>query len=402
MKTFFYRLKNIGPGAIVAAALVGPGTITTSSVAGAEYGFTLIWTLIFSVIAMIVLQEMATRLGVIGRKDLGTAFREVSRNPIIKTIIIIVIVLALGIGNSAFQSSNIIGGASGLSIITDLPIQMWSFIIGLSAGILLWFGSYKTLERVLVVAVIFMSILFTLTAIVVKPDIGAILSGAFVPSIPDGSIVLVISLIGATITPYTLFLQSSTVQERWSGGKALGQARFDIAFSLVLVGIIAIAILITAAVAFPGTGATVNNPIDMATQLEPLLGSWATIIFSIGIFAAGITSAIGAPLAGAYAISGVLGKDANLKSKHFRIIWIIIAAVGVIFASLGYRPVDLITFAQYINGAFLPIIVLVLITVMNNSKVLGKYVNKKWMNVIGSIIFIVTLILVLDSFNVFG
>jgi Mn2+/Fe2+ NRAMP family transporter len=391
-------MREIGPGAIVAAAIIGPGTVTTASKAGAQFGYALIWALMFSVIATIFLQEMSTRLGIITRKDLGIALREQFEQPILKWITILLVIAAIGIGNAAYETGNITGGSIGLATITNVSINVWGIIIGIVAGLMLWFGTYKQIEKVFIVLVIIMTLSFFITAIVVRPDIGKIFEGAFMPSVPNGSIMFVISLIGTTIVPYTLFLQSSTVQERWSGEEHLKDSRFDIIFSLIICGLISIAIVVCAAVAFP-MGSTLNNPAEMAVQLQPLLGSWAKYVFSIGIFAAGITSCMTAPLAAAYAISGALGWKRDLKSNKFRVVWIIIILIGIIFSGLGYSPTELIVFAQYANGLILPIIVLFIMFVMNNKRLLGKHVNRLWVNIAGWLIFLITLVLALKSFG---
>lgn len=399
-KGFFTKLKEVGPGAIVAAAIVGPGTITAASQAGAGFGMTLIWALVFSVIATMFLQEMSTRLGIITGKDLGTAFREQFSNPVLKFIAVTIVIAAIGVGNAAYETGNILGGASGLAIITDTPIRLWAVLLGLFIGLLLWFGNYKVIEKFFVIMVGIISLSFIITAVVIKPDIGAILSGIFVPKIPEGSIIFVISLIGTTIVPYTFFLQSATVQERWKGKEAVSEGRFDIIFSMIVVAIISVAIVVTAAGAF-SLGTNIEDPSQMAIQLQPLLGSWAKVVFAIGIFGAGATSVMSASLAAAYAISGALGWKLDLKSYKFRAIWLIIILIGVIFSGLDYSPTEIIIFAQYANGLILPIIVLFMIVVMSNSKRLGAYVNKTWMNVVAWIIFIITLVLALQSFEVF-
>ncbi|MFD1386293.1 Nramp family divalent metal transporter [Oceanobacillus sp. FSL W7-1293] len=401
MKKILLRLKNVGPGAIVAAAIIGPGTITTASQVGAQFGFILIWSLLFSVIATMVLQEMATRLGIVTRKDLGTAFREQFENPLLRMLTIILVVAAIGVGNAAYETGNIVGGAIGLTTLTGFPIQTWGVIIGISAGVLLWFGTYKILEKVFIVLIGLMVLSFLITAIVVKPDLSAIFEGAFIPAIPDGSIILVISLIGTTIVPYTLFLQSATVQERWKDKSGIGESRFDIVTSLIVVGIVTASIVITAAMAFP-LGTTIDNPAEMAIQLEPLLGSWAKYVFSIGIFAAGVTSTMTAPLGAAYAITGVFGWDRNLKSMKFRAVWMVIILIGVIFSGLGYSPIEIIVFSQYANGLILPVIVLFLLFVMNNRRMLGENVNKLWINIAGWVVFAITVLLALLSFNIIG
>lgn len=399
-KGFFTKLKEIGPGAIVAAAIIGPGTITAASQAGAGFGMALTWALVFSVIATAFLQEMSTRLGIITGKDLGTAFREQFTNPVLKFIAIGIVIAAIGIGNAAYETGNIVGGASGLAIITGTPIRIWTIVLGLLIGLLLWFGSYKVIEKFFVIMVAIISVSFVITAIVIKPDMGVILSGIFVPKIPDGSIVFVISLIGTTIVPYTFFLQSATVQEKWKDNEAVSEGRFDIIFSMVVVAIVSTAIVVTAAGAF-SIGTAIDDPAEMAIQLEPLLGSWAKIVFAIGIFGAGATSVMSASLATAYAISGALGWKLDLKSYKFRSIWAIIILIGVVFSGLNYNPTEIIIFAQYANGLILPIIVLFMIFVMSNSKRLGKNVNKTWMNVVAWIIFIITLVLALQSFGLF-
>lgn len=397
-KGFFERLKRIGPGTIVAAAIVGPGTVTTASSVGAEFGYVLIWAIVFSVVATMFLQEMSTRLGVVSRMDLGTAFRDQFQNPVFKTLTILLIISAIFIGNAAYEAGNITGGAIGIAALTNTDVGNWSIIIGVVAALLLWFGSYKAIEKVFIVLIATMSLSFVITAIVIRPDLGEIFAG-FVPQIPDGAAIIVISLIGTTIVPYTLFLQSATVQERYESKERLGDSRFDIVFSMVMVMIITVSIIVTAAVAFP-LGTNIEDPIDMANQLEPLLGSWAKYVFGIGIFAAGITSAMTAPLAAAYATTGVLGWDQNLKSYKFRAVWLFILIVGVVFAGMGYSPIQLIVFSQYANGLILPIIVLFLMFVMNNSRLLGDNTNKPWLNVVGWIIFAITLLLALNSFEI--
>src|SRR5699024_8509087 len=379
-KGFFTKLKEVGPGAIVAAAIVGPGTITAASQAGAGFGMTLIWALVFSVIATMFLQEMSTRLGIITGKDLGTAFREQFSNPVLKFIAVTIVIAAIGVGNAAYETGNILGGASGLAIITDTPIRLWAVLLGLFIGLLLWFGNYKVIEKFFVIMVGIISLSFIITAVVIKPDIGAILSGIFVPKIPEGSIIFVISLIGTTIVPYTFFLQSATVQGRWKGKEAIREGRCDIIVCMIVVAIISVAIVVTAAGAF-SLGTIIEDPSQMAIQLQPLLGSWAKVVFAIGIFGAGATSVMSASLAAAYAISGALGWKLDLKSYKFRAIWLIIILIGVIFSGLDYSPTEIIIFAQYANGLILPIIVLFMIVVMSNSKRLGAYVNKTWMNI---------------------
>ena len=381
------RLKNIGPGAMVAAAFIGPGTVTTATVTGASYGYVLMWALTFSIIATMILQEMTVRLGLVSGEGLGEALRDEFDNKIIRNISIFLVVSAVGVGAAAYETGNILGGAMGLETITGVSTQIWGPIMGIIAGLVLWSGSYKLIEKVLIGLVMFMSACFILTAIIIKPNVGAILSGMFVPGLPEGEgLTLAISLIGTTIVPYNLFLHASSVMDKWDGPEDLSEARFDTIFSILVGGLITLSIIVTAAAALHGNGTEITNAGQMAMQLEPLLGSWAKWFFAFGLFGAGFSSAATAPLAGTYATAGALGWERDLKSKKYRIVLGIILIVGVIGSALGTSPVQVIIFAQVANGILLPISAIYLIWVMNNKEKLGDYVNKKYSNVLGIIV----------------
>ncbi len=244
------RLKAIGPGALVAAAFIGPGTVTTASVIGAEYAYLLVWTIAFSILATIVLQEMSARLGLITQEGLGEAFRDEFDNPVPQAITVTLVVSAIGIGTAAFQTGNIVGGAAGLSTITGINENVWGPVIGLVAAGLLWTGNYKLIERVFVGLVGIMGTAFLLNALMVRPDLGS-LTGGLVPTVPEGSAYLIAGLVGTTVVGYNLFLHASTVQERWDGPEDLAECRADTIGMIVVGGIITTAIVVTAAAVFP-------------------------------------------------------------------------------------------------------------------------------------------------------
>jgi manganese transport protein len=381
------RLRTIGPGAMVAAAFIGPGTVTTASVTGARFGYALVWTLAFSILATIVLQEMSARLGLVSREGLGEALRDQFENPVAKWGSIILVVAAIGAGTAAYEAGNILGGAAGLETITGVSSTIWGIVMGLVAGTLLYTGKYKLIERALVGLVALMAISFLASAALIGPDFGALAAG-FVPVIPDGSVFLITGLIGTTVVGYNLFLHASNVQERWSGPEELPDCRTDTVLSILIGGLITIAVLVTAAAAFP-TGTEISDVGRMAEQLRPIAGPYATLFFSIGLFAAGFTSATTAPLAGAYATAGALGWETDLSATRFRIVWGAILLVGVSSVLLGGSPVEIIVFAQVVNGILLPIIAVFLIIAMNSNTLLGKYTNSTVSNVLGGIVTIV-------------
>ena len=390
---FMKKLKNIGPGALVAAAFIGPGTVTTATLSGASFGYTLLWAMLFSTVATIILQEMSARLGIVSRKGLGEALRLIE-SPIARGISIFLVISAILIGSAAFETGNILGGSAGLNVITGIPVNVLGILIGIVAGAFLFTGSYKILEKLLVSLVIVMSVVFLLTAIIIRPDFGAIIKGLFTVSFPEGAFLRVIALIGTTVVPYNLFLHASAVKERWSNPADIKEARIDSIISIGLGGIISMAIIITAAAAFSQHGVVPANAGDMAMQLEPLLGSWAKWFFAIGLFSAGFSSAITAPLAGAFATSGALGWENGMKDPKFKAVWMGILVFGIIFAGLGQgSPLAVIIFAQAANGILLPIVAIFLLYTMNNKKLLGEYANGTLSNVLGSLVIIITLLI---------
>ena len=387
------RLKNLGPGLLVAAAFVGPGTVTTASVAGASTGYALLWALVFSIIATMVLQEMSARLGIVSREGLGEALRTTFDNVAVKVIAVALVVAAITIGAAAFQTGNITGAALGLETISGISPSVWAVTVGVVAFILLASGAYRLIERVLVALVIVMSVVFLLTAIIVRPNVGDILEGVFAPGIPSGSLVTVVALIGTTVVTYNFFLHASSVQEKWPEsvptGQAITESRFDTIASIALGGLITLAIIVTGAAAFFGTNTKIEDAGQMAQQLEPLLGPAAKFFFAVGLFSAGLTSSITAPLAAAYATSGAFGWGRDLRSWRFRAVWIVVLVFGTTLAALGTSPVQIIIFAQAANGILLPLIAIFLLIIMNRSDLLGDFKNGIVGNVLGVAVVLV-------------
>lgn len=412
MKRLINSFRSIGPASLVAAAFIGPGTVTTCSIAGASFGYTLLWALLFSILATLVLQEMSARLGIIGQMGLGEALREEFKKPLGRAVAIFLVLSAIAIGNAAYETGNILGGVMGLESITGIDgvrlgkinIGIWSPLIGLLAFSLLWFGNYRVIEKGLITLVIIMSFTFMGTAFIIKPDITAILGGLFRPSIPAGGILTIAGLIGTTVVPYNLFLHASAVRERWSDPSMLKNARTDSIISIGAGGLISMAIVITSAAAFYGTKISITGASDMALQLKPLLGKSSALFLSAGLLAAGLSSAITAPLAAAYATSGILGWKKEMKDWRFRIVWLVVLVTGVLFSSIGFKPVMAIFFAQVTNGILLPLVALFLLKVMNNKKLLGEFSNGTFSNIAGLIVVAIALMLgvksLLSLFNI--
>lgn len=385
------RLRNIGPGALIAAAFIGPGTVTICTLAGANYGYALLWVMLLSIIATIVLQEMAARVGIITQKGLAVVIKEQIKSSYLRKLSILLILSAILVGNAAYEAGNISGAALGLSAVFGSSyFFLYPIIIGLIAFILLYIGTYKLIEKSLVFLVILMSISFISTALITKPSIEALFQGLFTPNIPEGSLLTVIGLLGTTVVPYNLFLHASLVKEKWKKPSDLKHAKKDTIISIILGGLVSMSIIV-AATSF--SGKEIKSVVDLAKGLEPLYGNLATTFLGIGLFAAGITSAITAPLAAAYVANSCFGWNVSLKSFKFRVVWAIVLILGVLFASFSINPIEIIKFAQVANGILLPVIALFLWWVVNKTNVLGIYKNTLVQNIVSGVIILIALIL---------
>ncbi|WP_047414743.1 Nramp family divalent metal transporter [Cellulophaga sp. Hel_I_12] len=386
--------KKLGPGVLVAAAFIGPGTVTACTLAGAKFGYALLWAMLLSILATVVLQEMAARLGIISQQGLADVIKSELKTPWIKYAIIAIILGAIVIGNAAYEGGNIGGATLGLEAIFGIEYtKFYPFSIGIIAFALLYFGNYKVLETALVSLVILMSVSFLITAIITKPDIGAIFQGLFVPSVPEQSILTIMALVGTTVVPYNLFLHASLVSEKWTTSD-LKPARWDTLVSITLGGLVSMGIMV-AATTIPNKD--ISSVLDLAKGLEPLYGSAAKYCIGIGLFAAGITSAITAPLAAAYVVNSCFGWKATLADWRFKLVWMLIIGLGVFFLSFGIKPIEIIKFAQIANGILLPIIAIFLLWVVNRKSVLGTYKNNVIQNSVGILIIIITLILAIKT-----
>jgi NRAMP (natural resistance-associated macrophage protein)-like metal ion transporter len=390
------KIKNMGPGILVTAAFIGPGTITACTLAGANFGYTLLWALVFATVATIILQEMSARLGIVTQKGLGEVLLDALQTSIWKWPLIILIIIALYLGNAAYEAGNLAGAALGIEAITgsdERVFRLAVLLLSVLGGIILLKGSYKHIERILIILVLLMALSFVLTFFVVQPNILSIFKGMFTPNIPDGSLLTVIAIIGTTVVPYNLFLHASAAKSHWKNVSELSTARTDAIISIGLGGLIAILVVSTAAASMFSHGITVNNASDMAQQFEPLFGTFSKYLLGIGMFAAGLSSVITAPLATSYAISEVLQIEGGVQSKTFKLISLSIILVGAGLAMTGIKPIDIIVLAQFANGLLLPVIASFLLYAMNHKKLLGKYSNTLTTNILGGAVVIFTTLL---------
>ena len=393
------KLSQFGPGALVAAAFIGPGTVVTASLAGAEFGYALLWALVLSTLICVILQEMASRIGVVTGHGLGENIRQQITAPWLRILFFTLIIAAIIVGNSVYQGGNLSGATLGAQEVlghvpwlSDWFEQGWPVIFGVLAAIILWQGKAKFIEYALISLVLLMSLAFIGTFLLTQPNWLGVADSLLRWRWPSDSILTVIALVGTTVVPYNLFLHSASVANKWSGDDGVKAARIDTFISIPLGGLISMAILATAASAFFAQGIAIDSAGDLAISLAPLFGDWAKYLMALGLCAAGISSATTAPLASAYALCGIMGWRQSLTGRAFRAVWAVILLLGVVISSLGISPIKVIWFAQIANGVLLPVIVGFIWWLCNQST-MGKMKNSILGNTFAALIMLISIVL---------
>jgi Mn2+/Fe2+ NRAMP family transporter len=348
----------------IAAAFIGPGTVTSCASAGASFGPALLWALTFSTLACLVLQEAAARLTVGSGLTLGQALRRRFSSGAAGAAVTLMVVGAVILGCAAYQAGNVLGAVAGAKLLLDVPSSGLALLVGGAAALVLGVGRIGGAVRVLSALVAVMGVAFLVTAVLVRPPVVELVRGALVPALPAGAGLLVLALVGTTVVPYNLFLGSGLAE-----GQRLAEVRFGLAVSVGLGGVISMAILVV------GTAVTTQFSYQaLAEVLSERLGRWAQLLFAGGLFAAGFTSAITAPLAAALTARSLFGSGAGWQEngRWFRTVWGGVLLTGVGFGAAGLPPIPAIVAAQALNGVLLPLVAVFLLLVINDPEVVGE------------------------------
>ena len=375
--TFKKGLLSVLFWSIISAAFIGPGTVTTAASAGAGFKFSLLWALVFSTLATIVLQEAAARITIASGKNLGEIIALRYRQGSAAARIRLFLFLSLAFGCAAYQAGNILGAISGLLLFLDIPRWVLTLMVAGLAGILLWIGNFRMLANILGAIVAIMGIAFVYSAWYV--DLSELaFQQLFIPAVPEGSLVLVLGLIGTTIVPYNLFLASGISQ-----GQSITEMRLGISMAVLIGGIISIAIMlvgtqISGTFSFEALAAAMSNASS---------AGGTGIFFGIGLFAAGLSSAITSPLAAAVTAQSLFSAERGAhwgsQSRNFRLVWGSVLSIGLIFGLLDFRPIPVIILAQALNGLLLPVIAIFLILAVNDKRLLpSQYCNTFFSNLL--------------------
>lgn len=387
-----------GAGVLVAAAFVGPGTVTAATLAGAEYGYVLGWGIVLSVVATVILQEAAARLGVGGGIGLGGAIRRRVPSGLPFAAAAGLVLVAILVGNAAYEGGNLRGALLGGELLAPGSLgagPLGVVAIGLAAGGLLWTGRYGFIQGALAATVGGLALAYVAAALLSDVAWSAALTGLLPLRLPSGAEFTLLALIGTTVVPYNLFLHASAAKTHYGEGGDLAAARLDTYVSVVLGGVVTLAISVLAAAAIHSAGAPVPTGAEgLAGPLAERLGAAGRWVVGLGLLAAGVSSAITAPLAAAYAVAGLFGWEGRtLRSTRMRMIWGSVLGTGLVVALADLQPLALITLAQVANGLLLPVVAGFLLWTVNDADLLGRHTNGPLGNLAAGAVLIVTIAL---------
>lgn len=358
---------------VLAAAFIGPGTVTTAAKAGAAHGYSLLWALCFSTIACLLLQEMSARSYLVTGLTLGERIAILFPSPWLRGML----AAAIGIGGIAYEAGNLLGAVAGVRLLFPdagawlTPVAVF-LMVGLAAGVLMAPDSQKIAKR-LGVFVVCMGVVFLSVVIMQNHRPTEILAATIRVTFPAESGWLILGLIGTTIVPYNLFLGGSIGK-----GQSIKDMRLGLSIAIVLGGLISMAVLLTAS--------RLAGPFSFESLYQLMVeevGVWGGIAVACGLAIAGFTSAVTAPWASALAVSSLFPtKDKD--QRRFRLVWIIVLGAGLLFGISGVKPIPVIILAQALNGLALPVVAFLLLVMMNRE--LGKRNNGPLQNLAGLLV----------------
>ncbi len=383
VKNFFLFLAILGPGIITGSVDNDAGGITTYSVAGAMYGYNMIWTLIPSFIALLVVQEINLRMGIFTGKGLADLIRENFGVKI--TFWIFLGLLIADIGNTATEFAGVAGSMNVFGISKYISVPMTA----IGVWILVTKGNYKLAERIfLLFSVCLLS--YIISALLAKPNWQEIGHAVIHPDIPmtKDYLTMVLGIIGTTIAPWMQFYMQSAVIEKGLREEDYKFAFWDVVVGCVATVTVALFIMISCAATLHKNGIVINEAKDAALALKPLAGALASELFAFGLFVASVFSATILPLATAYYICEAFGFEAGIDKRQdqapqFYALFGFILVVSVILILIPNAPlISISIWTQIINAMLLPVVLISMIIMVNNPQIMGDRVNNRFQNVV--------------------
>ncbi|MEQ8197657.1 MAG: Nramp family divalent metal transporter [Clostridiaceae bacterium] len=377
-------LSILGPGIITGSVDNDAGGITTYSVAGATYGYKLLWSLIPCFIVLLVVQEMNARMGIVTGKGLADLIRENFGVKI--TFFIFIGLIIADIGNTATEFAGVAGSMQVFSVSKYVSVPL--------AAIAVWFlvvkGTYKTTEKIFLIFSVFL-LSYVASAFFAKPDWHEIGNAITHPAVENNLdyISMVIGMVGTTIAPWMQFYMQSAVIEKGLKIEDFKYEFWDVVVGSVITVTVAFFIIVACGATLNKNGIKIEEAKDAALALKPLAGAFASQIFAFGLFIASIFSATILPLATAFYICEAFGFEAGIDKRlkeapEFFTLFTIIVIIGIVIILIPGAPLIQITlWSQVINGVLLPVVLICMMLMVNNKEIMGSYVNSGLKNVIG-------------------
>lgn len=369
--------KYIGPGLLVTVGFIDPGNWASNIAAGSEYGYALLWMVTLSTLMLIVLQHNAAHLGIVTGKCLSEAVTENMRpwlrNGILGTAVVAAVSTAM---------AEILGAATALDMLFRLPLKIGTVLVLAVVLIILFTNSYKKIEKIIIgfVSLIGLSFLFEICIVPIGWDAAA--AGWVTPSFPPGSMLVIMSVLGAVVMPHNLFLHSEVIQSRqWNlqDEKVIQkQLRYefgDTLFAMIIGWAINSAMILMAAATFFAHNTVVSDLAQAETMLRPLLGSASSLVFAVALLLAGLSSSITAGMAGGSIFAGIFAEPYDVADSHTRtgVLITMVPAAAVIF--LIASPFQGLLYSQMLLSVQLPITIFTLLYLTSSPKIMGKYAN---------------------------
>lgn len=397
--------KYIGPGLMVTVGFIDPGNWASNFAAGSQFGYSLLWVVTLSTIMLIILQHNVAHLGIATGLCLSEAATRYTPKWIARPVLGSAVLASI-----STSLAEILGGAIALQMLFDIPIKLGATITTIFVFIMLLTNSYRKIERAIITFVSIIGLSFIYELFLVDIDWGTAIHDWTVPSFPDGSIVIIMSVLGAVVMPHNLFLHSEVVQsfeyhkrDDASIKKHLKYELFDTLFSMIVGWAINSAMILLAASAFFKNGIIVDELQQAQAMLAPLLGNNAGTIFAIALLLAGISSTITSGMAAGSISAGIFGESYHVKDSHSQIG--IIASLGIALMLIFFigDPFKGLIISQMILSMQLPFTVFLQVSLTSSRKVMGKYVNSRWnmfvLYTIAAIVTALNIILLISMFE---
>ena len=375
-------LSTIVPGIITAAVVFGPSKMTITSKMGAQYGTSLLWTVAVAILFMAVFTAMAGRIGRATRESFLSTVRSRWGKGLS---------FSIGIGiflvTSAFQAGNAIGAGVAMAELTGITINLWVIVFTLGGiGLLFFRAFYRVLEKVMIGIVLLMLVSFLITCILIKPSVYELYLG-IVPSVPKGSLPLVIAFTASCFSLVGALYQSYLVQEKARALKVDPLAVEDKSLpGIILLGLMSAAVMLCAAEGLHKQGLYINSAADMGKSLKPLFGSSSTALFLFGLLGAAVSSLIGNATVGGTLLSDALGAGSRIDNRSVKYCIAAVMAIGAVIAlSFGTLPLELIIFAQSVTIFIVPVIGFAILKIANDKRIMGELRNSRPVMLVGSL-----------------